>query len=369
MNLSVEALVCELHFQPSDLVTTLSHCDEATGKTTEVKSARVYLKEGAVPAVFPNCPTYLTTTPSHRESPASNAVPHEVRDINSLSLLLEKLEKHSTKVREVTDETTVTVLKFVLSLLDELALQNTDTTEEGALIKFLVERIKLVVGKSRRYSAELLVFASLLHSISPHAYRFARSKSGLILPHQATLRRLCSKYEGDPSKEQNEAQFLSYICERAKWLEPHEKTVTMMVDEVHVKPYFDFKGGSIAGSSAHLSEPATTCHIFIIQCRLSSNKDVVPLLPVSRLSAETLQEFTKGIILKMEEIGLKVMAVITDNNAINRKMMSLFAESPHLSIVHPHPADKSRPLFYIVDPVHILKCIRNNWINQKNPGT
>lgn len=49
--------------------------------------------------------------------------------------------------------------------------------------------------------------------------------------------------------------------------------------------------------------------------------------------------------------------------------MSLFTESPHLSIVYPHPADKSRPLFYVVDPVHILKCIRNNWINQKNPGT
>ncbi|KAH7945961.1 hypothetical protein HPB49_018027 [Dermacentor silvarum] len=26
----------------------------------------------------------------------------------------------------------------------------------------------------------------------------------------------------------------------------------------------------------------------------------------------------------------------------------------------------SRPLFFVIDPVHILKCIRNNWINQKN---
>ncbi|KAH9364939.1 hypothetical protein HPB48_017966 [Haemaphysalis longicornis] len=127
---------------------------------------------------------------------------------------------------------------------------------------------------------------------------------------------LSSKYERDPSKEQNEAQLLSYIRERAKWLEPHEKTVTMMVDEVHEKPYFDFKGDSIAGSSAHLSEPATTCHVFMIQSLLSSNKDV-HILPVSRLSAETLHEFTKGIILKMEKIGLMVVAVITDNNGIN----------------------------------------------------
>ena len=31
--------------------------------------------------------------------------------------------------------------------------------------------------------------------------------------------------------------------------------------------------------------------------------------------------------------------------------------------------DSSRPLFFILDAVHILKCTRNNWINQKTSGT
>lgn len=34
--------------------------------------------------------------------------------------------------------------------------------------------------------------------------------------------------------------------------------------------------------------------------------------------------------------------------------------------MYQHPSDPSRPLFFVIDPVHILKCIRNNWINQKN---
>lgn len=119
----------------------------------------------------------------------------------------------------------------------------------------------------------------------------------------------------------------------------------------------------------HSTEPATTAHVFMIQSLLSPNKDVIHILPVSKMAAETLHEYTKGIILKLEEMGLQVVAVITDNNALNRKMMSLFAKDPHLNIVYPHPADVSRPLFYVVDPVHLLKCIRNNWINQKNPGT
>ena len=35
-------------------------------------------------------------------------------------------------------------------------------------------------------------------------------------------------------------------------------------------------------------------------------------------------------------------------------------------IVHPHPVIKSWPLFFIFDSVYILKCIKNNWIGQKD---
>ncbi|KAH9374426.1 hypothetical protein HPB48_021003 [Haemaphysalis longicornis] len=150
-------------------------------------------------------------------------------------------------------------------------------------------------------------------------------------------------------------------------MQDHEKTVTMMIDEVHIKPYLDYKGGTIVGSSAHSTEPATAAHVFMIQSLLSPNKDVIHILPVSKLSAEVLHEHAKHIILSVENIGLKVIAVLTDNNALNRKMMSFFATSPQVSIVGPHPADNTRPLFYVVDPVHVLKSVRNNCFNQKNP--
>ena len=37
-----------------------------------------------------------------------------------------------------------------------------------------------------------------------------------------------------------------------------------------------------------------------------------------------------------------------------------------MSIVYPHPCDIDRPLFFMFDSVHILKCVRNNWLNQKS---
>ena len=70
-------------------------------------------------------------------------------------------------------------------------------------------------------------------------------------------------------------------------------------------------------------------------------------------------------MVSLEKIGFTVISIITDNNAINRKAMSSFASPPQLSIAYPHPCNPIRPLFYILDSVHILKCIRNNWFNQK----
>ena len=68
-------------------------------------------------------------------------------------------------------------------------------------------------------------------------------------------------------------------------------------------------------------------------------------------------------ITSLETIGFRVLTdfdVITDDNAINSKAMSLFSSPPKQSIVYPHPSDNSRFLFFILDSVHILKRLKNN---------
>ena len=73
-------------------------------------------------------------------------------------------------------------------------------------------------------------------------------------------------------------------------------------------------------------------------------------------------------IVGLKTIGFRVISVITDNNSINSKAMSFFSSPPKKSIVYQHPSDQCRPLFFILDTVHLLKCIRNNWLNQKTSG-
>nr|XP_054927547.1 uncharacterized protein LOC129385210 [Dermacentor andersoni] len=370
--------VCELHFHADDFIMTLSHQDEQTGRTIEMKRDRLQLKKDVVPSLFPNCPKYFSATPARSESPDTkkarrenaalqeamrrslesnelehkrnkissyeelkaklsgicnttfwtisvdeqcvrflliendpspnvkcallvlpdlslsvflngvklqslpwgSTVPIQVCDTSSLSLFLEEIEKHFHDIPGVMKESKETkVLHLVSSLLADV-IEDSDTPKEhSALLKFLGEQITLLLAKQRVYSPELLVFASIMNSISPHAYHFTRAASRIILPHPSTLRRVCSNYKADPLLEQKQTHYLSYTRERVKSMQDHEKTVTLMIDEIHIKPYFDYKGGTIVGSSVHSTEPATTAHVFMVQSLLSANKDVIHILP------------------------------------------------------------------------------------------
>ncbi|GFY33766.1 THAP-type domain-containing protein [Trichonephila clavipes] len=106
----------------------------------------------------------------------------------------------------------------------------------------------------------------------------------------------------------------------------------------------------------------------MIQSLLSPLKEVVHIMPVKKIDGEKLFAVVKKTIVELDGIGFKVIGVVSDNNSINRKAMSNFSVPPKLSFLYPHPSDSSNPLFFVIDSVHLFKCICNNWINQKNAG-
>ncbi|GFW14375.1 THAP-type domain-containing protein [Trichonephila clavipes] len=112
-------------------------------------------------------------------------------------------------------------------------------------------------------------------------------------------------------------------------------------------------------------QAATLAYVFMIQSLLSPLKEIVHIMPLKKIDGEKLFAVVKKAIVELDGIGFKVIGVVSDNNSINRKAMSNFSVPPKLSIVYPHPSDTSNPLNFVIDSVHIFKCIRNNWINQK----
>lgn len=86
-----------------------------------------------------------------------------------------------------------------------------------------------------------------------------------------------------PQIDSSDATFLQYVSQRFKHLQPHEHTVTLMLDEIHIKPCLDYKGGNICGAAVNSNEVATSVHVFMIQSLLSSFKEVAHILPVKTL--------------------------------------------------------------------------------------
>jgi hypothetical protein len=83
-----------------------------------------------------------------------------------------------------------------------------------------------------------------------------------------------------------------------------------MIDEIHLQPYMDYKGGNVVGASAKDSSLATAAHVFMIQSLLSPKKEVVHILPVRKLTSDGLYNVIISVIVGLESVGLTVISVV-----------------------------------------------------------
>ena len=129
----------------------------------------------------------------------------------------------------------------------------------------------------------------------------------------------------NPLIEQHAENFLMYIKNKFKLLVKQDITVSLLVDEIHLKPYIDYKGGNIVGLSDNNNEAATNAFAYILSSVFSQYKDVVHVMPTKCLKTENLFDIVKHMIIGLKEIGFQVLSIITDNNAINKKATYFFS--------------------------------------------
>ena len=136
------------------------------------------------------------------------------------------------------------------------------------------------------------------------------------------------------------------------------------MDEMHLKAEYSYKGGNIIGSSNIANKPAKTILGFMVSSIYTKWSTIVRLLPCSETSASEIYPITKKVISDIESCDLFVVTLITDNYPLNVRLFKSFSNTSQLEHCVPHPVDSSRCLFFLFDFVHILKTIRNNWLNQ-----
>jgi hypothetical protein len=272
---------------------------------------------------------------------------NNINDLGNLMSEVATILNSKSDINEDIADSVGQVIKLLTSMKKTIP-------DKEAMINFLQEQVGLLktsFTNRLRFSWEFVLFCGLLRSISPSAYKFFRNSENLILQSLKTI---------------NECVvILQYIRSKVKHLSSKDKLVTLMMDEIHIKPYFDYKGGNIVGSAHNSVVAATTAHVFMISSMLLNYKDVVHIRSAKRLEGTIVHEIVKQIITGLENIGFEVLCVVCDNYSVNRKAMSLFCDNRELKNVYSHPVDNSRPLFFIIDSVHILKNIRNNWINKE----
>jgi len=108
-------------------------------------------------------------------------------------------------------------------------------------------------------------------------------------------------------------------------MEPHERHVILLLDEIYVKSKATYKGGSVTGMASNVpSEQASTVQTFLAFSLLSANKDVAAMVPVKNLTAEYLKVCTPEVLIMLEKAGYFVFCLISDNNRVNRNMFTGF---------------------------------------------
>ena len=140
-----------------------------------------------------------------------------------------------------------------------------------------------------------------------------------------------------------------------------QKHIQLNIDEIYIKPSLRFSGGQIFGYSADCPEKlAKTILVVLAISDFGGPQFVAALKPVYRLTAEFQADVIKNVIEEIEQSGGQVVLCTFDDNAINSKMLQLLTTMSNDDYVKSFHND--HPMFWMNDPIHLIKCLRNNFL-------
>ena len=82
------------------------------------------------------------------------------------------------------------------------------------------------------------------------------------------------------------------------------------------------------------------------------------------MTAQDLRSMTQEVIKTVTAAGYNIVAILSDNNVINRKMFMELSDTKTLVPFILNPVNKIDRIHLLFNTVHLLKYIRNNWINK-----
>ncbi|XP_034237897.1 uncharacterized protein LOC117643252 [Thrips palmi] len=296
-----------------------------------------------------------------------------------------RLEKQKTKRLEKKLDKVKIQLDAALS--DELSsILNVHQNKMTPLQKLFWEQqrraLSLNDARGMRWHPMLIRIALHLHSLSDGAYKFLGDSKLLMLP---SKRRLYDYSHFIEPQEGCQEEFLQSIKDKIEKCGPEEHFlyVNLMFDEMHIRSGLVVRRstGELIGytklddceeelkkmqddieSKKYKPQLAKKVLVYLANGITSTVKDVVAIYSTDILSASHLYERTWEVIYNLEDAGIRVLSLTCDGASVNRKFLlmheSLDKKSKY-TFCTKNLAAGSRPLFFILDPPHLLKTIRN----------
>ena len=177
--------------------------------------------------------------------------------------------------------------------------------------QFIQDQLQLILkpNKNKSYSKHTVIFALELMGVSPAAYRLVRNSKAIILPGKTLIKSLLSNTFQDKN--------LSNIFEK---LQPQQRIVNILFDEVKLKQAIRFSGGHILGyADNNPEELATSALVFELVCNYGGPKYIMRIYPVSRLTANYLREMLLEAATAVVNTGGRPLSFVCDNYPVNRK--------------------------------------------------
>lgn len=283
-------------------------------------------------------------------------------------------------------------IKLDAALKDELSFllnmhQHKMTPLQREFWKAQVLALKLDDKRGMRWHPMLIRLALHLHSLSPGAYEFLQDSKVLCLP---SRRRLYDYSHFVDAKEGCQQELTELIRKKMKkaGAEEHFSYMNLMLDEMHIKAGLVLNSsGDLVGytqldgvdeeirkledeidNKTYKPKLAKKVLVYLVQGITNRNvKDVVAIYSTDDLSVSQLYDKTWEVIYHLEDADIKVLCVTCDGAAVNRKFIYMHepfdGTSKYIFSTKNLAAGDGRPLFFIVDPPHLLKTIRNALAN------
>uniref|UniRef100_A0A1E1WCZ7 THAP-type domain-containing protein n=1 Tax=Pectinophora gossypiella TaxID=13191 RepID=A0A1E1WCZ7_PECGO len=211
--------------------------------------------------------------------------------------------------------------------------------------------------KGNRYDPEFKLFALNLHFSSPQTYR--SMKTFLGLPSESTLESFKMVV---PLKFDDRT--LEFLSAKLKSLPENAKYCTLCLDEMVLKRHlhYDTKRDDIIGlhnvnGEVTLEIASHACAIMLRSIAVDWKQPIAYSFLGSPKHYDKLEQWLDEVILKLSDIGIEIMAIVSDQGSnfdkYAKRIKKVTAEKPYFLL-------NNKKIYYIFDVPHLIKCLRNN---------